>query len=139
MSDFNIAGTVLRIGQTERFSEKFQKRSLELETGTDWPQMNEFEFTQERVSALDDIIEGDVVNVKFQLRGREWIPNDGRPRRVFNSLNGSSIEVISKATPVEHGKVYQSPSGPTMEVDEVQEKPRVSGEPADQIKDDIPF
>lgn len=139
MSDFNIAGTVLRIGQTERFSEKFQKRSLELETGTDWPQMNEFEFTQERVSALDDIIEGDIVNVRFQLRGREWIPNDGRPRRVFNSLNGSSIEVISKATPVEHGKVYQSPSGATMEVDEVQERPRVTGSPADQKEDEIPF
>ena len=54
---------------------------------------------------------------------------DGRPRRVFNELNGGSVEVISKATPVEHGKVYQSPSGPTMEVDEVQEKPRSGRSP----------
>ena len=32
-----------------------------------------------------------------------------------------------------HGHVYQSPSGPTMEVDEIQEKPRVAGAPADEI------
>ena len=67
-----------------------------------------------------------MVKVGFYLKGKEWIPTmEGR--RVFNELNGGSVEVISKATPVEHGKVYQSPSGPTMEVDEVQEKPRVAG------------
>ncbi len=82
---------------------------------------------------LNDIVEGDVVKVGFYLKGREWIPKDGRPRRVFNELNGGSVEVISKATPVEHGHVYQSPSGPTMEVDEIQEKPRVAGAPADEI------
>ena len=32
MSDFNITGTVLHVGDTQVFSEKFQKRNLELET-----------------------------------------------------------------------------------------------------------
>jgi len=139
MSDFNITGTVLHVGDTQVFSEKFQKRNLELETGEPaYPQINEFQFTQDRVSLLNNIFEGDVVKVGFYLRGREWIPNDGRPRRVFNELNGGSIEVISKATPVEHGEVYQSPAGPTIEIDEGQEEPRVTGPPLTP-KDEIPF
>ena len=134
MTDFNITGTVLHVGDTQVISEKFQKRNLELETGEpEYPQINEIQFTQDRVSLLNDIVEGDVVKVGFYLKGRERIPKDGRPRRVFNELNGGSVEVISKATPVEHGHVYQSPSGPTMEVDEIQKKPRVAGAPADEI------
>ena len=134
MTDFNITGTVLRIGDTQVISDKFQKRILELETGEPaYPQINEFQFTQDRVSLLDEIVEGDVVKVGFYLKGREWVPTDGRQRRVFNELNGAFVEVISKATPVEHGKVYQSPSGPTMEVDEIHDKPRVPGLPADEI------
>ena len=134
MTDFNITGTVLHIGDTQVISDKFQKRNLELETGEPaYPQINEFQFTNNRVSLLDEIVEGDVVKVGFYLKGKEWIPTDGRQRRVFNELNGGSVEVISKATPVEHGKVYQSPSGPTMEVDEIQEKPRMAGGPADEI------
>ena len=134
MTDFNITGTVLHVGSTQVISKKFQKRNLELETGEpEYPQINEIQFTQDRVSMLDEIVEGDVVKVGFYLKGREWIPTDGRQRRVFNELNGAFVEVISKATPVEHGQVYQSPSGPTMEVDEVQEKPRVAGAPADEI------
>ena len=134
MTDFNITGTVLHVGSTQVISDKFQKRNLELETGEPaYPQINEFQFTNNRVSLLDEIVEGDVVKVGFYLKGREWIPTDGRQRRVFNELNGGSVEVISKATPVEHGKVYQSPSGPTMEVDEVEEKPRMAGPPADEI------
>ena len=120
MTDFNITGTVLHIGDTQVISDKFQKRNLELETGEPaYPQINEFQFTQDRVSMLNDIVEGDVVKVGFYLKGREWIPTDGRQRRVFNELNGGSVEVISKATPVEHGQVYQSPSGPTMPADEI--------------------
>ena len=139
MSDLQITGTVLHVGDTKVISDKFQKRALELETGEpEYPQINEIIFTQDRVSLLNEIVEGDVVKVRFYLRGREWIPNDGRPRRVFNELNGGSIEVISKATPVEHGEVYQSPTGPTIEIDEVQEQPRVAGPPLTP-KDEIPF
>ena len=145
MNDFEMTGTVLHVGETQKFSEKFQKRILELETGSDWPQINEFQFTNDRTAALDDVIEGDVINIKFQLRGREWIPNDGRPRRVFNELNGSSVEMITKANPVQHGEAYQTVRGGVsveIEGEPVEEKHLVTGpplEPKEPIKDDIPF
>ncbi len=141
-------GMVMLVGQTQVFSERFQKRSLELEIGDnpEYPQRCEFVFTQDRVSLLNDIHEGDVVKVEFNLRGREWIPPDGRPRRVFNELNGWKISPVQKATPVAHGQVFQTVKGGVpVEVD----KPHlasitVSGPPVEapveeKEKDEIPF
>jgi single-strand DNA-binding protein len=147
-SNHEETGMVMLVGQTQVFSERFQKRTVELEIGDnpEYPQRCEFVFTQDRVSLLNDIHEGDVVKVEFNLRGREWIPPDGRPRRVFNELNGWKISPVQRATPVEHGQVFQTVKGGiAVEVDAPKEITTVSGPPVEapveeKVKEDgLPF
>lgn len=89
---FKIKATVKRVGQTAQVSEKFSKRELVVEIADDkYPQVVSFELTQDKCALLDNIIEGQEVEVSFSLRGREWT-NDNGDVRVFNTLNAFRVE-----------------------------------------------
>lgn len=86
-----ISGIVKRVGNLNQVSDRFAKRSLVITTVEQYPQVLEFEFQQDRVSMLDSIKPQDSVEVNFDLRGREWDPQDGREVKVFNTLVGWKI------------------------------------------------
>lgn len=96
---FTIKGKVKVVGQLEKISDSFQKRSLVIVTDEKFPQTPQFEFTQDRVSKLDGLKVGQEVSVDFYLRGREY-QKDG-VTRYFNSLDGFNVssgitEVVKK-------------------------------------------
>jgi hypothetical protein len=95
MAKFKLEGFVHRIGQTQQVSDKFMKRELVLldESDEKYPQTLSIEFVQDKTALLDNVLEGQTVEVSFNLRGREWTNPSGETK-VFNTLNGFRIDVI---------------------------------------------
>lgn len=77
---------------TQKVSEKFQKRDFVLATDltTPYPQYVSFQVTQDKCNILDSFNPGDEVRVQFNLRGREW--NGPQGIKYFNTLEAWRIE-----------------------------------------------
>lgn len=78
--------------QTQKVSEKFQKRDFVITTdaSTPYPQQITFQITQDKCALLDKYNVGDELIVHFNLRGREWSGPDGV--KYFNTLEAWRIE-----------------------------------------------
>lgn len=101
---FKVKGNVKKVGQTVSVSDKFSKRELVLEIPDDkYPQIVSFEATQDKCAILDNIMEGQEVEVSFGLKGREWTNPQGEVK-VFNTLNAFRVDAVgsapAKPTPV---------------------------------------
>ncbi len=77
---------------TQKVSEKFQKREFVLSTdlSTPYPQHVSFQVTQDKCSLLDTFTAGEEIKVQFNLRGREW--NGPQGIKYFNTLEAWRIE-----------------------------------------------
>ena len=80
---------------TQKVSDKFQKRDLVLATdlSTPYPQYVSFQVTQDKCTMLDSFNQGDEIKVQFNLRGREW--NGPQGIKYFNTLEAWRIEKVS--------------------------------------------
>lgn len=87
----NITGKLKAKFDTQKVSEKFQKRDFVLTTDhtTPYPQQVSFQLTQDKVALLDNFNEGDKLTVDFNLRGREW--NSPQGVKYFNTLEAWRI------------------------------------------------
>ncbi len=87
-----VTGQLKLKGETQKVSEKFQKRDFVLSTdlNTPYPQHVSFQITQDKCSLLDQYNEGDELRVQFNLRGREW--NGPQGIKFFNTLEAWRIE-----------------------------------------------
>lgn len=83
---------------TQRISDKFQKREFVLSTemSTPYPQHVSFQLTQDKCSLLDSYNVGDELRVQFNLRGREW--NGPQGIKYFNTLEAWRIEKAGGAS-----------------------------------------
>lgn len=83
---------------TEKVSDKFQKREFVLttEAGTPYPQHVSFQLTQDKCAILDQHAVGAELKVHFNLRGREWSGPQGV--KYFNTLEAWKIEVVGAQT-----------------------------------------
>ncbi|MDX1446562.1 DUF3127 domain-containing protein [Lishizhenia sp.] len=89
---FTLSGTVKVKNDTQQISEKFKKREFVVtDASGNYPQDISFQLTQERVTQLDDVNQGDMVNVSFFIRGREWTSPSGEVK-YFNSLDVWKVE-----------------------------------------------
>jgi hypothetical protein len=79
---------------TQKVSEKFQKRDFVLATdlSTPYPQFVSFQVTQDKCTMLDNFNQGDEIKVQFNLRGREW--NGPQGIKYFNTLEAWRIEKV---------------------------------------------
>lgn len=86
---------------TQRVSDRFQKREFVLttETNTPYPQHVSFQVTQDKCTLLDSYSEGDELRVQFNLRGREW--NGPQGVKYFNTLEAWRIEKVQSGSPVQ--------------------------------------
>ena len=80
---------------TQKVSEKFQKRDFVLATdlSTPYPQFVSFQVTQDKCNMLDSFNQGDEIKVQFNLRGREW--NGPQGIKYFNTLEAWRIEKVA--------------------------------------------
>lgn len=90
-----VTGTLKVKFDTQRVSDKFQKREfvLSTDTNTPYPQHVSFQVTQDKCAMMDSYNPGDELRVQFNLRGREW--NGPQGIKYFNTLEAWRIEKVS--------------------------------------------
>ena len=94
MSDFK--GEVVFITPTMSVSDKFKKRDITLKSDGDYPQYVTFQLTQDKCDLADHVKPGDVVEVKYNLRGRKWEAQDGTIK-YFNTIEAWTMSLSSSA------------------------------------------
>ena len=120
-----VTGRIKKIEPTKEYGTNgFKKRELVITTEDQYPQFILIEFVQDKCALLDQVQEGQMVKVAFDLRGREWINPQGEAK-YFNSLNGWKVELLQANAP--------APVPPLESFEEV--------EPMNEIdeSDDLPF
>ncbi|MDC0230753.1 DUF3127 domain-containing protein [Aureispira] len=125
MSELSLTGKVYKIFETAKISDTFEKRDFVIETEDQYPQKVKFELTQSNCSKIDDLKEGEMVTVHFNIRGREWNNTQKEEMVYFVSLNAWRIEK-GQATTVETNVPF-----PTADA--------VAPTDSDSAADDLPF
>lgn len=87
-----VIGTLKVKFDTQKVSDRFQKREFVLttEANTPYPQHVSFQVTQDKCGLLDQYSVGDEIKIQFNLRGREW--NGPQGIKYFNTLEAWRIE-----------------------------------------------
>lgn len=91
MAELKINGKVKVLMDAQTFDSGFTKREFVITTQEQYPQDVKLECTQQRVSLLDSLKEGDNVDVSFNIRGNEY---NGR---YFVNLQAWKIEAAGSA------------------------------------------
>lgn len=91
-------GLLKEVFDTQKVSDKFQKRDFVLttEASTPYPQHISFQLTQDKCSILDSFQKGEEIKVQFNLRGREWSGPQGV--KYFNTLEAWRVEKVAGGT-----------------------------------------
>jgi hypothetical protein len=91
MSEFT--GKLIVKTETKEYGSKgFKKRTFVVESEDKYPQKIEFELVKDKCSLIDEIEEGDMVKLSYNLRGREWESPEG-DIRYFNTLQAWKVEL----------------------------------------------
>jgi hypothetical protein len=129
-----VIGTLKTKFDTQKVSDRFQKREFVLttEANTPYPQHVSFQVTQDKCSLLDQFNNGEEVKVQFNLRGREW--NGPQGVKYFNTLEAWRIEKVqgsnSPSSSQQGGNASSGSVNPPT-------SPVFTSNPADN--DDLPF
>ena len=91
-----VAGKIKVINAEQQVSATFRKRELVVTTDEQYPQHIMVEFTQDKCDLLNNYKTGEAVKVSINLRGREWINQQGEAK-YFNSIQGWKIERVQDA------------------------------------------
>ena len=91
-----VAGKIKLINAEQQVSATFRKRELVVTTDEQYPQHIMVEFTQDKCDLLNNYKAGEAVKVSINLRGREWINQQGEAK-YFNSIQGWRIERVQDA------------------------------------------
>lgn len=129
---FKFTGTIKVISDTQRISDKFQKREFVVtDTTSMYPQDILFQATQDKCNLLDQFQVNENVEVSFNLRGREWTSPQGEVK-YFNTIEAWRIEKQGQSQPM--GMPSSGPSAMNMGSDPL---PGVGTSTEDD--DDLPF
>ena len=90
----NVQGTIYKVGEIQKVSEKFQKREVVIRTGGDYPQLIGCQLTQDRCNLIDERNVGDEVDASINLRGREWTNPKDNSVRYFNTIEIWQVDII---------------------------------------------
>jgi hypothetical protein len=134
---FEITGRLIEKFETQKVSDRFQKREFVLEikssgtTGFEFIDLVKFQATQEKCAILDQFQINDPVKVSFNLRGRKW-DRDGQVS-YFTNLEAWRIEKIQSRSESSQG-ISEPDNLPNQDV------PFPSEPPVDDSGfDDLPF
>lgn len=94
MEPLKTIGKIKRISKIQQVTDTFKKREFVIETDEQYPQTIGFEVIQDKINIIDNYNVGDLIEVFFNLRGREWQKDASSPIRVFNSLHAWRIQKV---------------------------------------------
>ena len=104
MPNFEAKGELIKISDTDKISDRFQKREFVLKIEEQYPQEIQYQLTQDDCSILDNFKVGDQVKVNSWVRGRRWQKTPQDDPRWFNSLVAYNIEGESVTPFVDESK-----------------------------------
>ena len=120
---FKLSGTLKVIKDTDQVTGSFKKREFVLvDASSVYPQDISFQAAQDKCSMLDGYMEGEQVEVSFNLRGKEWTSPQGEVK-YFNTLDAWRIE-----------KMDQGVHNP-----QANANPQASSTTQSEDQDDLPF
>jgi single-stranded DNA-binding protein len=99
MSDFK--GEVVFVTPTTTVSDKFKKRDITLKSQDEYPQYITFQLVQDKCDLANNLKPGDVVELKYNLRGRRWEAQDGTIK-YFNTIEAWTMSLSSSAPIVQN-------------------------------------
>ena len=123
---FELKGTLKKLFDQQDFPSGFYKRDFVITTMEQYPQDIKFSALKEKSEQLSKFSEGDVMNVKFDSRGREY---NGQ---FYVDLNAWRIEADQAGAPAAPGAPQGVSAAPMPPV-----PPMPATAPADD--DDLPF
>lgn len=86
-----LKGSVHVVTDTVQISDKFAKREVVVKTDEMYPQSIIVQFSNDKCSLLDGIKVGELVEVSFNIEGREWTSPQGEVK-FFNTLKGWRVD-----------------------------------------------
>lgn len=73
MSELEIKGKIIKIGEVQTFNSGFKKIEFVVKTDDKYPQEIKFEIFKDGCEKFKDYNKlGDIVSVKFNIKGNEW-------------------------------------------------------------------
>ena len=110
----NVKGKIIEVSEITQVKETFKKRDFVLEFAENamYPEYIKFELIQDKVSIVDNMPVGSLVDVSFNLRGRAWTNAQG-VKSYFNSLQAWRVVLDNgTAAPTQQGApAYQAQGG----------------------------
>lgn len=129
---FEVSGKLHVKNDTVKVSDRFTKREfvIEVEDGM-YPQHIKFQLVQDKVSVLDPFEVGEILNISFNLRGREYTNPQGEVS-YFTNLNAWRVQRLNQ---------QQSDNPPSQPAAGVGSFPNASDEPTGTSAEfnDLPF
>ena len=120
---FEVEGKLHKKFDKENKTASFQAREFVIEVSSgNYPQFVKFQLTQDRCALVDNMEEGEMLKVHFDLRGREW---NGKYFTNLNAWRVEKAEAAQSTPPAAEGGNMSFPSA--------------SDEPAVEADDDLPF
>ncbi len=132
-----VTGTLKTKFDTQKVSDRFQKREFVLttEANTPYPQHVSFQVTQDKCTMLDQFNAGEEIRIQFNLRGREW--NGPQGIKYFNTLEAWRIEKVTGSNNAGQTNQNQSTSQSSSSGAANNAAPVFTGNADDN--DDLPF
>ncbi len=92
----NVRGKLFEIYDVNKVSESFRKREfvIEYKENPQYPEYLKFELIQDKCDLLNNFKVGSLVEVYFNLKGRQWTNPKGE-KVYFNSLQAWRLEPIA--------------------------------------------
>lgn len=87
---FELRVLVEEVNDTQKVTEKFKKRELVGKLEGEYPEIYKFEFVQDKVDLLDDILPGTYATISFNLKGKKV--NKNGEDLYFTTIQGWKIE-----------------------------------------------
>lgn len=103
---YNFKGSIKTIKDTQVITDSFSKREFViLDESGQYPQTILFQAVQDKCDMLNNFKQGDLVEVFFNLRGREWTNPQGEVK-VFNTLDAWKVSKLD-ATRTNEGSIKE--------------------------------
>lgn len=95
-----LTGSLKVKGTAKQVSDKFLTREFVVtESDNKYPQHISMQLTQDRCALLDSFNVGDVIEVQFNIKGREYTAADNTVK-YFTSLEAWSLKLVSQSNVV---------------------------------------
>lgn len=112
-----IQGVIIKIYHTHQVTDKFKKREFVIETQEKYPQLILFQVTQNKCEDLDSQKIGSLVDVHFNLRGREYTPKGKEQPSYFSTIE--AWKIVSLAQKQANETISKNQEPPTADSNEL--------------------